>query len=105
MNEARQGGWTSKYKAVLGGATKLKSRYIDDYQQTLYFQKYNVDPRSGRNFWGQYMQAVHAAYDEARSTYNAYRRVNMLGSNFVFDIPVYAGMPSEPCPNPGTRYS
>ena len=105
MNEARQGGWTSKYKAVEGGATKLKSRYIDDYQQTLYFQKFNVDPRSGRNFWGQYMQAVHAAYDEARSTYNAYRRVNMLGSEFVFDIPVYAGMPAEPCPNPGTRYS
>ncbi|MBR6644203.1 MAG: hypothetical protein IKL21_00390 [Clostridia bacterium] len=105
MNEARQGGWTSKYKAVEGGAAKLKSRYIDDYQQTLYFQKFNVDPRSGRNFWGQYMQAVHAAYDEARSTYNAYRRVNMLGSEFVFDIPVYAGMPAEPCPNPGTRYS
>lgn len=105
MNEARQGGWTSKYKAVEGGAAKLKSRYIDDYQQTLYFQKFNVDPRSGRNFWGQYMQAVHAAYDEARSTYNAYRRVNLLNSEFIFDIPVYAGMPEAPCPDPGTRYS
>ena len=105
MKEAYQGGWTSKYKAIEGGAAKLKSRYIDDYQQTLYFQKFNVDPRSGRNFWGQYMQAIHAAYDEGRSTYNAYRRVNLLDSPFIFDIPVYAGMPAEPCPNPGTRYS
>lgn len=105
MKEAEEGGWTSRYKAIEGGATKLKSRYIDDYQQTLYFQKFNVDPRSERNFWGQYMQAIHAAYDEGRSTYNAYRRVNMLGSAFVFDIPVYDGMPNVPCPDPGTRYS
>lgn len=105
MKEAYQGGWTSKYKAIEGGAAKLKSRYIDDYQQTLYFQKFNVDPRSGRNFWGQYMQAIHAAYDEGRSTYNAYRRVNLLDSPFIFDIPVYAGMPETPCPDPGTRYS
>lgn len=105
MKEAQEGGWTSRYLAVKGGATKLKSRYIDDYQQTLYFQKYNVDPRSGRNFWGQYMQAIHAAYDEGRSTYKAYERVKMLDSPFVFDIPVFSGMPTSPCPDPGTRYS
>lgn len=105
MKEAEEGGWTSRYLAVKGGASKLKSRYIDDYQQTLYFQKYNVDPRSGRNFWGQYMQAIHAAYDEGRSTYKAYARVDMLDSPFVFDIPVFEGMPEAPCPDPGTRYS
>lgn len=105
MKEAEEGGWTSRYKAVEGGARKLKSRYIDDYQQTLYFQKFNVDPRSGRNFWGQYMQAIHAAYDEGRSTYSAYRRVGLLDTPFIFDIPVYAGMPETPCPDPGTRYS
>lgn len=105
MKEAQNGGWTSRYKAIEGGATKVKSRYIDDFQQTLYFQKFNIDPRSHRNFWGQYMQAIHAAYDEGRSTFNAYRRANLLNNPFVFDIPVFEGMPESPCPDPGTRYS
>lgn len=105
MKEAQQGGWTSRYKAIEGGAVKVKARYIDDYQQTLYFQKYNIDPRSGRNFWGQYMQAINAAHDEGKSTYKAYSRAKLLDSPFVFDIPVFTGMPANPCPDPGTRYS
>lgn len=105
MKEAEAGGWTTRAAAIKGGAEKLRDRYINDYQQTLYFQKFNVDARSKRNFWGQYMQGVDAAYDEGYSTYLALLRGKLLGLPFVFDIPVYEGMPESPCPDPGTRYS
>ncbi len=103
--EAEKNGWTTAQAAIKGGAAKLKSRYIDDHQQTLYFQKFNVDARSKRNFWGQYMQGVDAAYSESRSTYSALAKASLLKLPYEFDIPVYSGMPDTPCPDPGTRYS
>ncbi len=105
MKEAEKNGWTSRQAAIKGGAAKLKSRYIDDFQQTLYFQKFNVDARSKRNFWGQYMQGVDAAYSESKSTYSALAKASLLKLPYEFDIPVYSGMPDAPCPDPGTRYS
>ncbi len=105
MKEAEKHGWKSGKDAIKGGAAKLKSRYIDDYQQTLYFQKFNVDARSKRNFWGQYMQGVEAAYAEAKSTSSALYKADMMDLPFEFDIPIYSEMPAAPCPDPGTRYS
>ena len=80
--------WDAMYKSVKGGVYSLKTRYIDDYQNTMYLQKFNVDPRSSRNFWGQYMQNVGAALSEGRSTYDSYK------------IPVYSNMPASPSPDP-----
>ncbi len=105
MKEAKAGNWTSRAAAIEGGAMKLRDRYINDYQQTLYFQKFNVDARSKRNFWGQYMQGVDAAYDEGGATYTALFKARLLDLPFKFDIPVYEGMPKDPCPDPGQRYS
>ncbi len=105
MKEAVTGNWSTRTAAIRGGAEKLRDRYINDHQQTLYFQKFNVDARSKRNFWGQYMQGVDAAYDEGYSTYLSLVRSRSLDLPFVFDIPVYEGMPTEPCSDPGTRYS
>lgn len=99
---AKWGGasWNAMYKSVYGGVYSLKEKYVDDYQNTMYLQKFNVDPRSSRNFWGQYMQNIGAALTEGRSTYNSYRDAGILESEFVFLIPVYSGMPSSPCPDP-----
>ena len=92
--------WNKMYKAIYGGVYTLKDTYIDDYQNTLYLQKFNVDPRSSRNFWGQYMQNVGAALSEGRSAYRSYKEAGILESEFVFSIPVYSGMPKTPCPDP-----
>ena len=91
--------WDKMYKSVYGGAYSLKTKYIDDYQNTMYLQKFNVDPRSSRNFWGQYMQNVGAALSEGRSTYLSYKEAGILESEFTFLIPVYSGMPTS-CPDP-----
>ena len=93
------GSWDTPAKAIYGGAYKLTSKYVNDYQNTLYLQKFNVDPRSSRNFWGQYMQNVGAAVSEARTIYRSLYSMDCLDLPYTFLIPVYAGIPEE-CPDP-----
>ncbi len=99
------GKWDTKWKSIYGGAYKLCSSYIGNYQNTLYLQKWNVDNRSktssgsSRNFWGQYMQNIGAALSEARTTYTSLAANGCLDCAYRFLVPVYSGMPSS-CPDP-----
>ena len=87
--------WNTDWKGLYGGALTLKNKYVNDYQNTLYLQKFNVDPRSSRNFWGQYMQNVMGAYTESKSVAKAYAAANATGKAFEFLIPVYSGMSGD----------
>lgn len=93
------GAWDTPAKAIYGGAYKLTSKYVGDYQNTVYLQKFNVDPRSSRNFWGQYMQNVGAAVSEARTVFNSLYAMDCLELPHHFLIPVYEGKP-ELSPDP-----
>lgn len=110
MNEAKKGtpekskewggaSWNTRWKAIYGGAFKATNTYINDYQNTPYFQKFNVDPRSSRNFWGQYMQSVHGSTNVATTFYNSFKENKMLDLPYSFLIPVFDGMPDS-CPYP-----
>ncbi len=97
------GAWDTPAKAIWGGAYKLTSKYVGDYQNTVYLQKFNVDPRSSRNFWGQYMQNVGAAVSEARTVFNSLYAMDCLELPHHFLIPVYEGKPEQnPDPANGT---
>lgn len=117
MNEAQKGtpskaaewggspAWNTRWKALYGGAYTATERYIKDYQNTSYLQKFNVDPRSSRNFWGQYMQSIHGSYSAGQNIYNSFKDNGMLDLPYHFQIPVYSGMP-EACPYPdGTEFA
>lgn len=97
--------WDTPEKSIYGGVYYLKKTYIDDYQNTLYLQKFNIDPRSSRNFWGQYMQNVAAALSEGRKAYESYLQCKALESEFVFSIPVFEGMPDKISKDPSGGYS
>ena len=102
------GAWNNMYKSIYGGAYSLKKSFVDDYQNTLYLQKFNIDPRSSRNFWGQYMQNVGAALSEGRAAYKSYKEAGILEEEFVFSIPVYSHMPERASADPsrgGSKYS
>lgn len=97
------GAWDTPAKAIWGGAYKLTNKYVGDYQNTVYLQKFNVDPRSSRNFWGQYMQNVGAAVSEARTVFNSLYAMDCLELPHHFLIPVYEGKPEQnPDPANGT---
>ncbi len=103
MKDAWDGdaSWNMHWKSIYGGAYTATNRYINDYQNTPYLQKFNVDPRSSRNFWGQYMQSITGAQGMATQSYNSFRDNGLLDLPYEFLIPVYEGMP-ESCPHPDT---
>ena len=104
MKDAWDGdaSWNMHWKSIYGGAYAATDKYINDYQNTPYLQKFNVDPRSKRNFWGQYMQSITGAQGMATQSYNSYNDNGLLELPFEFLIPVYEGMPEKPCPHPDT---
>lgn len=103
MKEAQTGGWNTRYKSIQGGAKKVYDTYISQYQNTLYLQKFNVHPSSSKNFWGQYMQNVSAAWSESLTIHDAYANNGLLDTAFTFIIPVFDGMPSA-CNDPGGAF-
>ncbi len=98
--EAETEGWTTKEAALCGGIEKLRAKYIDNYQFTPYFQKFNVHPSSTNNFWGQYMQDISGALIGGRRTYSDYLEGDCLDRAYHFVIPVYRNMPETVCPDP-----
>lgn len=104
--EAKTAGWTTKAAAITGGAQKISNNFIKDYQNTLYFQKFNVDPRSGDTFpYGQYMQNIAAPLTEGRTVKSSYENNGMFDVAHVFKIPVYSGMPETRCADPANGNS
>lgn len=87
---AKNQGWNTRYKSLLGGAQLLSRNYIAVGQDTLYFQKFNVVNKN--NLYGhQYMSNVTAAITEGQKLANGYSDKQQ---SFVFRIPVYSNMPA-----------
>lgn len=91
LSYAKNAGWDTRYKSLLGGAQVIAKNYISVGQDTLYFQKFNV-VYAKKLYWHQYMGNLTAAYTEGRKVGQGYTDKNQA---FVFRIPVYAQMPAE----------
>lgn len=90
---AKEEDWSTPYKAVVGGARFLVNDYIDQGQDTLYLQKWDLfGPMYGRH---QYMQNIQAPASESYKTYSSYKNVNLIDSSFTFVIPVFKDMPES----------
>lgn len=100
LEEARAGGWTSRYAALFGGSQKVSNNYIKIGQNTLYLQKFDVDNSDGNLYWHQYMQNLLAADNEGKSVKKGYANMGVLNNSFLFRVPVYQNMPASPCPMP-----
>lgn len=97
LKYAKEKGWDSPQKAILGGAAFLGANYINKGQNTLYFQKFNVVNEEAL-FTHQYMQNLSAASTEAASLQKIYG--DWENSAIAFRIPVYENMPEEAAPLP-----
>lgn len=88
--------WDSPYAALMGGADKITLDYIQKGQDTLYLQKYNVNPNGPyRTYSHQYMQNISAPTTESMNIYSQYDKAGALDMEFNFKIPVYLDMPEE----------
>ena len=90
LNYAMRNGWDNPYSAIKGGASGIANGYINNNQDTLYYQKFNIIG-SGQ-YWHQYMANIQAPYTESYSTYRSYYNSNLINTAFTFKIPVYKDM-------------
>lgn len=97
LKEAKEKGWNSVYKAIVGGSSDVAKRYINLGQNTLYFQKFNVVNAYSGIYRHQYMANVLAAINEGKTMGNSYTDKTQA---FVFRIPVYNNMPETVCALP-----
>lgn len=105
LTRAREGGWTTRYNSIAGGASVLGGNYISKGQDTLYLQKFDVDDSYYGVFSHQYMQNILGACNEGKTAYKAYSDIGILDNSFVFKIPVYTNMPIAASPKPdGVQY-
>ena len=101
LAKAKEKGWDSMEKAIAGGIDFLKARWLNNYQNTLYQNKFDIDSRNGTELYThQYMQNLSAAYSEAKILRGCYVSSNKLEGNFTFIIPVYENMPETACQAP-----
>lgn len=100
LEEAKAGGWTTRYAALYGGSQKVCNNYIKIGQNTLYLQKFDVDNSDGNLYWHQYMQNLLAAESEGKSARTGYANMNVINNSFIFRIPIYNNMPAAACMMP-----
>lgn len=100
LSYARDNGWTDPEISIKAGAKMLAKNYINDGQDTLYLQKFDVDNSDGALYWHQYMQNASAAVTEGMQVRSTYDDLGLLDSSIEFVIPVFENMPSVACSEP-----
>ena len=100
LEHAKKNGWTNPEIAIKEGTKVLAKNYINDGQDTLYLQKFDVDSSDGTLYYFQYMQNVSAAVTESTKVRSTYESLGLINSSIEFVIPVYENMPETICREP-----
>ncbi len=88
--------WNTRAKAIKYGASFIANGYINEGQDTLYYQKFNTGPNAtATRYTHQYMENIMAPAGESLSTYETYSKLKLLNKAYVFKIPVYNSMPTQ----------
>lgn len=92
---AYEQGWDTLEKAIVGGVEFVKEDYINNGQNTLYLQKFDIVNQDEELYSNQYMQNLLAPESEASNMLEIYEASNTVDSNLNFIIPLYQNMPEE----------
>jgi beta-N-acetylglucosaminidase len=100
LQRAKDKGWDTFEKGLRGGIEKIGTDYINEKQDTLYLQKFDVESK-GTLYTHQYMQNIDAPRTEASILKSKMDKINgVLDNNVVLLIPVYNNMPATPAAEP-----
>ena len=100
LKKAQAKGWNSIEKAITGGTEVIAERYISKGQDTLYFQKFDVENSDGNLYWHQYMQNILAAQSEGSTLRKTFESAGAVDANYTFIIPLYENMPATKAVRP-----
>ncbi|MCR5737451.1 MAG: SH3 domain-containing protein [Eubacterium sp.] len=88
--------WTTPMNSIDGGAKYIGETYINAGQNTIYYQRFNVNKASKNSIYThQYMTNIYGAANEAALTCGAYENLGITALAKTFVIPVYSSMPDE----------
>lgn len=99
---AKEQGWNTPLKSIMGGSAWLEKRYFKTGQDTLYLQKYDVVDGGNGYYWHEYMTYLPAPWLEATILKLAFTEETMQ-NEAVFKIPIYKNMPSKVVACPTTN--
>lgn len=102
LAKAKSYGWTNMELSIEGGIKIIASSYIAVGQNTMYFQKFDVENSDGKMYWHQYMQNILAAQNEGTTLRKTINNINAINNSYTFIIPVYENMPTNTCSRPST---
>ena len=105
LAKAQSLGWTSLEKSIDGGIEIIARNYISVGQNTMYFQKFDVENSDGKMYTHQYMQNILAAQSEGTTLRKTLSSINATDNKYTFIIPVYENMPSNTASRPSTTSS
>lgn len=101
LSRAKNEGWNTRSKAIIGGAKFLSNNYISKGQDTYYYQDFNV--HNPNDLWHQYAQAVHDANSKGKLMSGSY--IGEKDFALTFKIPVFTAMPESVSPKPVSNTS
>ena len=105
LKRAQKEGWTTLQKSIVGGTKIIAENYIARGQNTLYFQKFDVENSDGSLYKHQYMQNLLAAKNEASRITKVVKDLGTLENSYNFIIPVYENMPKFTETEPNLQYA
>ena len=101
LARAKKEGWDTMQKALEGGIGFCKDNWLENYQNTLYQNRFDIDSTNGTSLYThQYMQNLMGAYSEAKTLQSMYKNTSKLDSSFTFIIPLYEQMNKTVTPLP-----
>lgn len=98
LSKAKAKGWNSIEKCIIGGIEFIVDGYINEGQDTMYFEKFNV---VNPNYYvHQYAGDVMYAENQAIRLRKALEEVGATEYAYTFIIPLYENMPNTVCARP-----
>ena len=105
LKKAQSKGWTTLESSIIGGTEIIAQSYIAKGQNTLYFQKFDVEYSDGNLYWHQYMQNILAAQKEGETLRKTFENMGSVDGGYTFIIPLFKNMPATAAPRPSTNGS
>ena len=91
LTKAKNGGWNTRSKSIIGGASFCANNYLSKGQDTYYYMNFNM--KQIDKLWHQYATNIADTYGKAQSLSKSY--ASLTNAELDFKIPVYKNMPSS----------
>ncbi len=96
LGYAKDNGWNTRSKSIIGGASFCANNYLGVGQDTYYYMNFNV--KQPERLWHQYATNIADTYGKAQKLSKSY--ANLKEAELDFTIPVFKDMPTNTCALP-----